>query len=215
MANKVNLETVKRVKNGDDKSLGEVFKKYNGLIMHVRNKYRAKGYDQDDFESIAKVGIWNACLKFDEGRLKFIYNRKTKTWRVDETVFNKVFGKCIKTNILRLTARRWRADQKNKRAGEELSYESIVSTDEDDRVGTSQDLAVVTEASQVNTGYQSLLIDIDSRLKKMHRIVWILAFEGYQRKEIATMLNCGPSYIRKILKEIYEILDDEGLLSAT
>lgn len=49
----------------------ELYFKNEGLVYHVLNrKFPMSRYD-DDFQQIARLGLWKACLRYDETKSKF------------------------------------------------------------------------------------------------------------------------------------------------
>jgi len=60
----VERELIRLAKQGDQSALNDLFKKYSKMIKHTGKKYFSQVEDQDDFEQIAKIGIWEAVEKY-------------------------------------------------------------------------------------------------------------------------------------------------------
>jgi len=205
----MNLETVQNAKAGDEKSIAEVMGKYSNLINSVKNKYHARGYDEEDFEAIAKMGIWFAIERFDASRLKYKYNRRTKTWLVNEATFKSMFGSCVKNNVQRYTARVWRRELKKKRIGEEISLDQAITKDGEEKFWLNKEPHVQRHYFEQPTG---LSIDIDTCLKSIQKKIGVYLYKGYSKKEIAAKLNCSTTYIRKEIQQMKVILAKENLV---
>lgn len=190
----MNIQLVREAKTGDEESLALIMEKYSNLINHVKRKYYAKGLDEDDFESYAKIGIWRGVERFDESRLKFkyVYSRKTKSWRIDEKTYLNKFSACLVNNIKREFSRIWRKEGRSKRKGVEIFLEDNLPFKDFD---------------------QNLLIDIDQIFKKMHKVIWAFFLYGKNQKEISLILNCSLSYIKKEILDMSRLLKEKGLIS--
>ena len=49
----------------------ELYLKNEALVCHVLNKKFPMNRFDDDFQQIARLGLWKACLRYDETKSKF------------------------------------------------------------------------------------------------------------------------------------------------
>lgn len=194
----MDLTTIRNAKAGDECSIKKVMEKYSGIIDKVKYKYYAKGYDVEDFESIAMFGVWMGIKRFDSRGLKFYYNPETKKWRVCNKTLRMKFGACLKTNVYRYMARIWRAELKNVRKGEEVCIDNTNHFE-------TEAYSTLEESSILN--------DMKSHLDAEELEVVSLSISGHTKREIMGMLNYSSATLRNHLSSIQQKLTIHGLLN--
>lgn len=81
-------EIIRRAKKGDEGAIKEIFDHYKKMIYKVGQKYFSQIEDKDDFEQIARIGIWEAIKKF---RLEPVFRATIKKGKIIrwELVYDK------------------------------------------------------------------------------------------------------------------------------
>ena len=192
----MDLNTIRAAKNGNEESIKRVMNKYSNLINKVKRKYHAKGYDQEDFESVAMFGVWRGIEEFNETKLKFIYNRKTKTWRVCEKELENKLSASISNQVKRYIARIWRGEQKQVRKGTEVELKAgsaILENKTDQRFETT-----------------IILNDIVSNFNPFQTEIAKHLLEKRTRTEISNLMKCSKTVLRKEINLMAERLSSQG-----
>ena len=129
----MNLATIRKAKNGDQKSINEIIKLYSPAIKYVGKKFFLNFHDVDDLEQLARIGIWKSILKFQEDRL----NKEH-----DDVQVNKLFSVCVRHYVNREVNNIVQRQERSKRTGLEIEFHerhgSVV--DYQDTMNTAIDL---------------------------------------------------------------------------
>lgn len=124
----MNLATIRRAQNGDQKSINEIIKIYSPAIKYMGRKFSVNFYDVDDLEQVARIGIWKSILKFQEDRLMDNSSEKQ---------VNKLFSVCVKHHIKCEIFNVMKKQGRIKRRGKQIELKEFY---ENDRLKTLFDM---------------------------------------------------------------------------
>lgn len=75
---KLENELIKRVQNGEDNALKQLFQLYKPLICNIKRKFRVRYYDNQDWDQDALIICHAAAMSFDQSKGKFGSYFKTR-----------------------------------------------------------------------------------------------------------------------------------------
>lgn len=154
----------------------KLFEENQNLVYHVLNRYYPTYVKDEDLKQDALLGLWKACLTFDESKAKF----------------STYATQCI-INSIRHTLR-----SRNKRP-------EIVSLDQPVGAEGSPPIAEVIEdpASQIDDGLICFK-EFWKTLNRVERCCIKMSLEGYIQDDIAKTVGKSRSWVNKTLKTIQE-----------
>lgn len=163
----------------DAMKMNEALKRFQAnqnLAYHILSKYYPTYVQDEDLKQDALLGLWQACLTFEEGKAKF----------------STYAGKCI-TNSIRITLR-----HRNK-------VPETLSLDQPMGGGDNSLLSEVIEdtSSSIDDGIICFK-EFWKTLTNLERYCVQMRLKGYSQVDIAKKLGVTRSYVNQILREMRE-----------
>ena len=156
----------------------ELYFKNEGLVYHVLNKKFPMSRFDDDFQQIARLGLWKACLSYDETKGKF------STYAVP----------CI-ANQIKMELR------KMGRKPIEVSLEALVKdTDENSEQLTISGMLI----GEQNVGFVDT-IWVDKELTDRQKRILSLLYDGMVQADIAREIGISQTMVSREVTKIRNI----------
>ena len=156
----------------------ELYFENEALVYHVLNKKFPMSRFDDDFQQIARLGLWKACLSYDETKGKF------STYAVP----------CI-ANQIKMELR------KMGRKPIEVSLEALVKdTDENSETLTISGMLI----GEQDVGFVDT-IWVDKELTDRQKRILSLLYEGMVQADIAREVGISQATVSREVSEIRNI----------
>lgn len=169
MNHDIDLDLIKKSKEGDIYSQEILLQKYKNLVKSIANKYHIKGADKEDILQEGMIGLYKAIRDYD----------------IDKNVYFNIFArKCIARQII--TAVRNANRQKNKPLNEYLSFDDINIEEDYEKFIDEENPETIFIRKEQNTQLNENLKKI---LTRREYLVLNLFLKGYSHKEISKKLG--------------------------
>ena len=156
----------------------ELYFKNEALVYHVLNKKFPMSRFDDDFQQIARLGLWKACLSYDETKGKF------STYAVP----------CI-ANQIKMELR------KMSRKPIEVSLEALVKdTDENSETLTISGMLI----GEQDVGFVDT-IWVDKELTDRQKRILSLLYDGMVQADIAREVGISQTMVSREVSKIRNI----------
>lgn len=117
MLNLTNEELIKKIKQGDEYAVEVLFERFNPLVQKIARSYFLFGAEYSDIVQEALVGLYKACITYDEK---------------SETPFKTYASICMRRNIISAVKKANR--KKNKSLNDSIAFNDIASGDEEENM---------------------------------------------------------------------------------
>lgn len=156
----------------------ELYFKNEKLVYHVLHKKFPMSCFDDDFQQIARLGLWKACLRYDETKCKF------STYAVP-AIENE-----IKSELRKMS-----------RKPIEISLDALIrdTPDDDDRLTISEICIGEQDVGFVDT------IWVDKELTDRQKRILSLFYDGMFQADIAREIGISQTTVSKEIAKIRSI----------
>lgn len=154
----------------------KLFQDNQNLAYHILSKYYPTYMQNEDKRQEALIGLWQACLTFEEGKAKF----------------STYAGKCI-INSIRITLRQWN------KVPETLSLDQPLGGEDNSLL-----FEVIEDPTSAIDDGLICFKEFWKTLTNLERRCVQLRLEGNSQADIARMLGVTRSYINQVLRDMRE-----------